>query len=144
MPGKILIVDDNTFTLRLCSDVLEAHGFRTAGVEDGHAALDAVGRESPDLVLLDIQLIGESGFDVLRRIKDASQARSLPIVAMTAFAMKGDREKCMAAGFDAYLPKPFFLKELLAAIAPFVGAAEDRGRQCSDGDSVDAAGRQGR
>jgi len=141
MPANILIVDDNSLTLRLCSDLLQAHGFGTASVADGSAALDSISRESPDLVLLDIQLDGESGLEVLRRLKDADATRSVPVVAMTAFAMKGDKEKFMAAGFDAYLAKPFFLDELLATIAPFVGMADARRRLTSGRNREAASGR---
>ena len=124
MPANILVVDDNALTLQLCDALLRAHGFDTASIEDGSTALDVINSESPDLVLLDIQLPGESGLELLRRIKDDSRARSVPIVAMTAFAMKGDKERFLAAGFDAYLAKPFSLNDLLTTIAPFVSAAE--------------------
>jgi CheY-like chemotaxis protein len=123
MPANILIVDDNALTQQLCAILLCAQGFRTAGVEDGRAAADIISRKRPDLVLLDIELPGESGLEILRQIKGDPGTRSLPVVAMTAFAMRGDKERFMAAGFDAYLAKPFFLNQLLATIAPFVGAA---------------------
>lgn len=102
---KILIVEDNPDNMKLCRTVLTARGHGVVGLAGGEQLLDTVRREAPDLILLDIQLPGEDGFALLARLR-ASTITLPPVVALTAHAMAGDRERALTAGFDAYLTKP--------------------------------------
>jgi PAS domain S-box-containing protein len=102
----ILIVDDNPANLKVARIALEGEGFAIRTAVDGHAAVDAIARERPDLILMDIQLPGIDGLELTRRLKGDPATAGIPIVAVTAYAMKGDREKALAVGCDDYLTKP--------------------------------------
>jgi two-component system, cell cycle response regulator DivK len=103
--ATILIVEDNPDSLRLFRAVLAARGHAVIGLLGGEGLVDVVAREEPDVILLDIQLPGEDGFQLLQRLR-ASRRVLPPIAALTAHAMQGDRERALAAGFDGYLTKP--------------------------------------
>src|SRR2546430_1319295 len=101
MAKTVLIVEDNELNMKLFRDLLEAHGYQTSGTSNGIEALDLVRKLRPDLVLMDIQLPQVSGLEVTRWIKDDPELRAIPVVAVTAFAMKGDEERIAeAAGVD--------------------------------------------
>ena len=117
MAKTVLIVEDNELNMKLFRDLLEAHGYQTSGTSNGYEALDLVRKMRPDLVLMDIQLPQVSGLEVTRWIKDDPELRSIPVVAVTAFAMKGDEERIRAAGCDGYIAKPIRYQEFLATIA---------------------------
>lgn len=102
----ILIIEDNAANLSLMSYLLTAAGHRLEAHRDGQAGLDAVLRQAPDLVLCDIQLPKLSGHHVARAIRADPALRELPLVAVTALAMRGDREQALAAGFNGYIEKP--------------------------------------
>ena len=102
---KILIVEDNPDNMKLCRTVLAVRGHAIVGLAGGEGLLETVKSERPDVILLDIQLPGEDGFDLLSRLR-ASGLRLPPVIALTAHAMAGDREHALEAGFDAYLTKP--------------------------------------
>ena len=110
---RVLIVDDNAISLRLCRDLLQGSGYETTEASDGLQALKMLHVARPDVVLLDIQMPNMSGLDVARSIRSDPDLQSLPIAALTAFAIGGDRETCLAAGCDDYLSKPFLLPDLL-------------------------------
>lgn len=112
---KILIVEDNPLNMKLFSDLLEAHGFKTVQVMTGHRVPELTRRHKPDLIILDIQLGEISGLDVARELKDDEDLCHIPIMAVTAFAMRGDEEKVIRAGCDAYMSKPI-------SLAPFIDA----------------------
>ena len=116
----ILIVEDNPLNMKLASDLLEFGGFQVLKTTSGEGALEALKTLIPDLILLDLRLPGMSGFDVLKKIKEAQPAHSIPIVAMTAQGMREERKKIMEAGFDAYILKPFdtvnFVKQVAAVV----------------------------
>jgi two-component system cell cycle response regulator DivK len=105
-----LIVDDNEMNLKLARDVLQHAGFRTLEGATGAAALELASAHRPDVILLDIRLPDMDGTDVLVRLKSAAETASIPVVALTSFAMKGDRERLLAAGFDGYLEKPIAVR----------------------------------
>lgn len=116
-PSKlILIVEDNDLHMKLFRDLLESHGFRTEQTDDGIKVLDLTRQCRPDLILMDIQLRDVSGLDVVQWLKNDADLKSIPVVAVTAFAMKGDEEKMRAGGFDDYLSKPVAVGSLLATI----------------------------
>jgi CheY-like chemotaxis protein len=102
----ILIADDNLASLELLKAALAEPHYRIVESSDGHDALAKVKSVAPDIVLLDIQMPGRNGFEVLRAIRSLDLLRSCRVVALTAFAMEGDRERILASGFDGYIAKP--------------------------------------
>lgn len=112
----ILVVEDDPFNLEFLEDILQAHGYEVLRATDGVAALDAVGRCQPDLVLLDIQISGLSGEEVARYLKANPATQRIPLVAVTAYAMAGDRDRILAAGCDAYISKPVDAQSLLGEV----------------------------
>lgn len=116
----VLIVEDNELNMKLFNDLLQAHGYRTVRSVDGRDAVDLAHAHRPDLVLIDIQLPEISGLDVTRRLKADPALRAIPVVAVTAFAMKGDEEKMRAGGCDGYIAKPISVPDFLAAVARFL------------------------
>ncbi len=114
--GTILIVEDNELNLKLLKDLLDFRGYLTLVTGSGAAALDLARQHHPNLILLDIQLPDIAGTEVARRLKADGQTHAIPIIAVTAFAMSGDREIILDSGCDDYLSKPFNLRTLLALI----------------------------
>jgi two-component system cell cycle response regulator DivK len=102
----VLIVDDNDRNLKLARDVLRFGGFRTLEASTGGDGVSLAAEHSPDVILMDIRLPDMDGTDALRRLKGAEATALIPVVALTSFAMKGDRERLLSAGFDGYLEKP--------------------------------------
>jgi CheY-like chemotaxis protein len=117
MAQTILVVDDNEANLRLINAVLRTRGYDLVEARSGEAALESLAMQRPSLVLMDVQMPGLSGIDVARTIRAMPALADLPLVAITAMAMKGDREEIMAAGFNDYLAKPYKMGELLALVA---------------------------
>lgn len=120
MPKRILIVEDNELNLKLFRDLLGAHGFETVETKEGKEALRLTREMSPDLILMDIQLPEISGLDVTRAIKAEPALRHIPIIAVTAFAMKDDEEKILQAGCEAYISKPISIIPFLDTIRQFL------------------------
>ena len=118
---KVLVVDDNPVSRELIREVLEGPQQRILEAEDGEDALEKVLQEEPDLVLLDIQLPLLDGYEVLRRIRGYSRFSRLPVVALTAFAMRKDCEKALALGFDEYVTKPIDAASLRLKIRSILG-----------------------
>ena len=112
MPRKILIVEDNQDSRELVVKVLKNKGYQTIEAADGEEALEKVAAEKPDLILLDISIPKIDGYEVAKRLKSQEEYRDIPIVALTAHAMKGDREKVIVAGFEGYISKPINVREL--------------------------------
>lgn len=112
MPRKILIVEDNEDSRELVVKVLRNKGFDTVEAADGEEAIDKATKEKPELILLDISIPKMDGYEVARRLKNLEEFSEIPIVALTAHAMKGDREKVIAAGFEGYISKPINVREL--------------------------------
>src|SRR5689334_25132811 len=106
MAKTVLIVEDNELNMKLFRDLLEAHGYQTSGTSNGHEALDLVRKMRPDLILMDIQLPQVSGLEVTRWIKDDPELRAIPVVAVTAFPMKGAGEPYRQGGWHRYLSTP--------------------------------------
>lgn len=124
MKKRILIVEDNDLNLKLFRDLLTAHGYDTLETKDGLEAIMLTRNEKPDLVLMDIQLPEISGLDVTRRLKADDTIATIPIIAVTAFAMKDDEEKILAAGCEAYISKPISILPFLNTIRRFLGEEE--------------------
>ena len=115
-PKRILIVEDNELNLKLLNDILEAHGYITVVTGHGVAAIDLARQDHPDLILLDIQLPDISGTEVARLLKADAETREIPIVAVTAFAMPGERTMILESGCDDYMSKPINLHDFLAIV----------------------------
>jgi len=112
MPDElILIVDDNEKNVKLARDVLRFAGFRTLEAGTGGDGVSLAAEHLPDLVLMDIRLPDMDGTVALQRLKGDERTAGIPVVALTSFAMKGDRERFIAAGFDGYLEKPIAVRE---------------------------------
>ena len=117
MPGeRILVVEDNEKNMKLFRDVLGATGFRTLEATTGASAVALAAEHVPDLVLMDIQLPDIDGIEALARLRGDQRTASIPVLALTAQAMHGDRERFLSAGFDGYLSKPVNIVELVGAV----------------------------
>jgi len=114
---RILIVDDNATNLKLVAYLMKANGYQVDTALDAEAALEAIGARCPDLILMDIQLPGIDGLELTRRLKATPATREIVIVAVTAYAMKGDQDKALAAGCDDYITKPIDTRTLPETIA---------------------------
>jgi len=113
---KIMIAEDNQLNMLLAADFLKGQSFIIVEAASGEIALEKAALEKPDVILLDIQMPGIDGFEVIRRLKGNSALNHIPVIAMTALAMKGDEELCLRAGFDDYISKPINLREMLNKI----------------------------
>jgi len=120
MRKKVLIVEDNDLNMKLFNDLLMAHGYGTLQTKDGFEALALARQHRPDLILMDIQLPEVSGLEVTRWIKDDRDLRMIPIIAVTAFAMKGDEEKIREGGCEAYIAKPISVVSFLRTVERFL------------------------
>lgn len=121
MPGKkILIVEDNEKNRKLIKVILKAKGYYTMEAEDARAALDQLKRETPDLILMDIGMPEIDGLELTRQIKQDESTKNIPIIAVTAHAMTGEKEKVLKAGCDAYISKPIDTNELPITIEKFL------------------------
>ena len=121
--SKILIVDDNELNLKLCCAILK-NQYRIFTAASAEEALETARRILPDLILMDIQLPGMDGLTATRAIRNDDDLKLTPVIAVTSFAMVGDREKALYAGCDEYLPKPIDIQCLKSTIARFLGGAQ--------------------
>lgn len=119
-PDVILIVDDNSDNLELALAILSGHGYELRTAVDAKAALELMQTVLPKLILLDIQLPGIDGLQLARQLKADPRTQHIPILAVTAYAMKGDEQRARAAGCDGYLTKPINKRELRAAVAGYM------------------------
>lgn len=120
MAKKILIVEDNDLNMKLFNDLLQAHGYETVQTVDGRDALKLVREHSPDLILMDIQLPEISGLEVTKMIKADDDLKDIPVIAVTAFAMKGDEEKIREGGCEGYIAKPISVPHFLETVQKFL------------------------
>ncbi|MBT3170124.1 MAG: response regulator [Rhodospirillaceae bacterium] len=121
MKKTALIVEDNALNLKLMRDLLEASDIATLQTKDGSRALEMVREHRPDIILMDIQLPDVSGLDVTRQLKADAELRDIPIIAVTALALRGDEERVLEAGCDAYISKPISVAKFLAEVKKFLG-----------------------
>ena len=122
MTGRqVLVVEDNERNMKLFRDVLQASGFRTLEATTGERAVELVLEHRPDLVLMDIQLPDIDGVEALDRLRADDRFASVPVLALTALAMEGDRERFLAAGFDGYLSKPVDIADFVATVKRYCG-----------------------
>jgi len=116
----VLVVEDNELNMKLFHDLLEAHGYNILQTKDGMEALRIAREHKPDLILMDIQLPEVSGLEVTKWIKEDENLKSIPVIAVTAFAMKGDEEKIRAGGCEAYIAKPISVTNFLETVQRFL------------------------
>ena len=120
---SVLIVEDNELNMKLFNDLLVAHGYKTIQTRNGFEALELARKHRPDLILMDIQLPEVSGLEVTKWLKDDPDLKHIPVVAVTAFAMKGDEERIREGGCEAYLSKPISVGKFIETIRHFLGPA---------------------
>lgn len=120
MAKTILIVEDNELNMKLFNDLLQAHGYNTIQTMSGRDAVTLARQHHPDLILMDIQLPEISGLEVTKVLKADMELKSIPVVAVTAFAMKGDEEKIREGGCEGYIAKPISVPGFLETIAKFL------------------------
>jgi two-component system cell cycle response regulator DivK len=123
MPKTVLIVEDNELNMKLFNDLLEAHGYATLKTSSGTEALELTKAHKPDLILMDIQLPEVSGEVVIQWIKSDPTTHHIPIVAVTAFAMKGDEERIRSKGCEAYMSKPIAIAKFIETVKTYAGPA---------------------
>ena len=121
MAKSVLIVEDNELNMKWFNDLLEAHGYHTLKTSSGVEAIELARQHRPDLILMDIQLPEVSGEDVTAWIKSDDEIRHIPIIAITAFAMKGDEERIRSKGWEAYLSKPISVSKFVETVRTYIG-----------------------
>lgn len=119
MSKTVLVVEDNDLNMKLFCDLLEAHHYGTIRTRDGMAVLDLARTHRPDLILMDIQLPEVSGLEVTRWLKEDMDLREIPVIAVTAFAMKGDEERIREGGCEAYIAKPISVQRFIETVRQF-------------------------
>jgi len=130
MPEKILIVEDNPQNMKVVQLALRPHGYALLQATDGEEALEIATRHEPDLIIMDIQLPKMNGLEVTRRLRQMPAFKYMPIIAVTAYAMKGDEKKTMEAGCNAYLTKPVNTRELPKIVADLLLRQEQDNARC--------------
>ncbi len=120
MAKTVLICEDNKLNMKLFHDLLTAQGYAIIQTTDGMEALDMAQKHKPDLILMDIQLPGVSGLEVTKWIKEDDETRHIPVIAITAFAMKGDEARIKDGGCEAYIAKPISVTDFLTTIRRFL------------------------
>lgn len=120
MTKRVLIVEDNELNMKLFNDLLEANNYLTIQTRSGVEAVELTRTHRPDLILMDIQLPEVSGLEVIRWIKDDEALRHIPVIAITAFAMKGDEDKVRQSGCEAYLSKPISVVKFLETVRNYL------------------------
>jgi two-component system cell cycle response regulator DivK len=121
MAKTVLVVEDNELNMKLFHDLLEANGYNIVQTRNGLEAIDLAREHHPDLILMDIQLPEVSGLEVTKWIKEDDELRSIPVIAVTAFAMKGDEERIRQGGCEAYLSKPISVAKFLETVKTYIG-----------------------
>ena len=120
MSKTVLIVEDNELNMKLLNDLLQANGYDTLQANDGLEAMELTRNHRPDLILMDIQLPTISGLEVVKRLKSDEDVADIPVIAVTAFAMRGDEEKFRDGGCDGYIAKPISVPAFLETVAAFL------------------------
>ncbi len=137
MGQKILVVEDNELNLKLFCDLLRAHGYQAEPVRDGREAVERAHAFAPELIVMDIQMPHISGLELIEQMKTDEALKSIPIMAVTAYAAKGDEERIRDAGAEGYVSKPISLLRFVEAVAGLLEAARNRAAD-PDGDADEA------
>ncbi|WP_370930810.1 response regulator [Bartonella sp. DGB1] len=121
MKKKVMVVEDNELNMKLFCDLLESCGYETIKVKDGVNIVEIVNKHMPNLILMDIQLPEISGLEAMKLVKQEEQIKHIPIIAVTAFAMRGDEEKMLQGGCEDYISKPISIEPFLTKIKSYLG-----------------------
>ena len=121
MAKTVMIVEDNELNMKRFHDLLDAHGYDTIQTRDGKDAYELAQTHHPDLIVMDMQLPGVSGLEVTRLLKEDDTLKGIPVIAVTAFAMKGDEDRIREGGGEAYIAKPIRIDELMGTVRHFLG-----------------------
>lgn len=124
MAKKVLVVEDNELNLKLFCDLLRAHSYETEPVRDGREAMERAKAFLPDLIIMDIQLPHVSGLDLIEHLKADEALRTIPVMAVTAYAAKGDEERIRGAGAESYVSKPISVMRFIESVVALVGEAD--------------------
>ena len=138
---RILLVEDNPQNRRLAQFLLQSRGYIVYEATTGEAPLELARTHLPDLILMDLQLPGVDGYAVTQRLKQDATTAAIPVVALTAYAMQGDRDKAMAVGCDGYITKPIDTKEFPGAVSRYLASARGKGAGSGHGDRGEDPGR---
>ena len=125
MPGRVLVIEDNATNLDFIAYLLKAFGHTVLPAVDGEEGLSVARRERPDIIICDVQLPGLDGYEVARRLKGDPALRKIPLIAVTAYAMVGDRERLIAAGFNGYIAKPIEPETFVSKIETILNASRE-------------------
>jgi CheY-like chemotaxis protein len=121
--ARVLLVEDNPANLALMKYLLQASGYTILTATNGREGVVVAQRESPDVILMDLQMPNMNGYEAVRQVKEVPALRGVPIIAVTAFAMVGDRDKILARGFDGYIAKPITPERFVSEVEGFIAAA---------------------
>ncbi|HAJ27764.1 MAG TPA: response regulator [Syntrophus sp. (in: bacteria)] len=121
MGKKILVIEDNPMNCRLIADILTYHNFTVITADNGESGIAMTREQMPDLILLDLQMPGMNGFETLQQIRDDPRIQGMKVVAVTSYAMAGDKKLVLAAGFDGYIAKPLDTKEFPQTVKKMIG-----------------------
>ncbi|MCX6556045.1 MAG: response regulator [Candidatus Aminicenantes bacterium] len=126
MGRVILIVEDDPKSVKLLRDLLQIRGYTTLEATDGKQGVDMARAKMPDLIFMDMQMPVMDGFEAINILKTDPATKSIPVIALTAFAMQGDREKCMEAGYDDYITKPLDIRALVTKVKEYLEKSEKK------------------
>jgi two-component system cell cycle response regulator DivK len=135
---KILVVEDNELNLKLFCDLLRVHGYEAEPVRDGREAVERARAIAPDLVIMDIQMPHISGLELIEQMKADPELKATPIMAVTAYAAKGDEERIRDAGAEGYVSKPISVIRFVEAVASLLAAAAERSRDVETPEAAEA------
>lgn len=121
---RILIVEDNPLNMKLFSAMVESQGYDVLQAPDGPRGLVMAGQQRPDLIIMDVQLPGMSGLEVTQKLKADEKTRHIPVIATTAYALKGDEQDIKASGCDGYMAKPIAISEFLTLIETLIAVSQ--------------------
>jgi len=124
-PARILVVEDNVMNMELAVDLLRLQGYEVVSAKTGQEALDISSREQLDLILMDVGLPGIDGLEVTKKLKEDPKTRHIPVIALTAHAMKGDEERILSHGCTGYISKPIDTREFPKAVGEFLEKARE-------------------
>ncbi len=136
MKKKVLIVEDNELNMKLFHDLLEAHGIDTLQTRDGKEAFQLAKENKPDLIIMDIQLPEVSGLEITKVMKEDADLKSIPVIAVTAFAMKGDEQKIREGGCEDYISKPISVARFLEIVKKYLDV--DKAQKDAPADKTEA------
>ncbi len=117
---RILVVEDNEINMKLCREIIRYGGYEMIEARDGNEAIEKAMKEMPNLICMDIQLPGMDGVTAMKKMKEYPELKDIPVIALTSYAMPGDKERFLSEGFDDYISKPMKVQEVLETIKKYL------------------------